>query len=146
MSQVETTKSFKVFSGVTAKEATAKTLATKATKATGTEYVAVEVEGGWSIEAVVKEVVKTPRKQKAASGATAKTNVAGRASGGAWVKQTLDYLTGKVSFADLTVTSEEGGKVWIGDSKTPKAFWFRSGERAAKVLVAASEIAAEATA
>lgn len=65
MSQVEITKSFKPFSGVTAKEATAKTLATKATKSTGMEYRAVEVEGGWSIEKVVKAAPKAQRSRKA---------------------------------------------------------------------------------
>lgn len=62
--EAATTKTTKIFSGVTAKEATAKTLATKATKATGVEYKAVEVEGGWTIEKVVVKAKKSRAKRE----------------------------------------------------------------------------------
>lgn len=47
--ETQATQVQKVFSGVTAKESVAKMLAGKATKATGTKYVVVTVEGGFTI-------------------------------------------------------------------------------------------------
>lgn len=141
-----------------AKEFTAKMMAAKATKATGTKHIFVpsgegfmvvsEQEYNTAIEAEKKakaeselvdgrdskEVILVKGDHKPVNTEGAKTNVVGRASSGAWLKQVTQYLEGWGVTKNTVCTHHEGTKIWIGNSINPKVFWMSKQDRVSKVL------------
>lgn len=129
-------------SKVYAKEFTAKMMAAKAAKKSGEAMVVVAVEGGFSYMSKAEHeynlaIAKTKKANKDAASAARKTNVVGRASSGAWLKQVVEFLKAKViDVHSLTITTDAKARIWIGDAKRPNLFWMKNPVRANAVVQA----------
>ena len=124
-----------------AKAFTAKMVAAKMTKKAGIVFIFRATPEGYEVlseaqaAAQAKSKLAQAFKDTAPVAASRKTNVVGRASSGAWLRQVTTFLLERdIDLNTVTTSVDAKRRIWVGDAKRPQLFWLRNPARAQAVV------------